>query len=802
MRHHFRIEGAVRSACLALAVVFAHSAAYPDELQVNTDAGTAYQGYSACATDALGSVFVVWEDGRNGGVDIFLQRFDRAGARLGMNVRVNSVTAPDQYAPSVACDAAGNGWIAWQDFRASGYPYNGDIYLQRIGATGLQIGANSLVNDDGSEATQKEPAIAIGPAAVLIAWSDLRNGQWEIQAQLYDLDGLAIGANFVVSSSRVAAQHAPSTAALPDSTFVVAWYDARTGDDDVYAQRVRGASPPVTPDLVVDRAGDGRTQRFPAVATRSAGGFCVVWEDFRTGSYPSGGRVFRRDFNEMGDPIDTSLAVWPSSHDQRRPRNSGDQAGNRVAVWEEERDGIWSVFGRKYTANDQAESPAVEAGSAGATAARSRPQIAIGAGKIFYTWSDLRRGNFDIYLAVETYRFPSFVLNPQAITFAVPLHAPELTAAAVVGVSATGAVPVQIDWVGIPPWMTVTPESAATPAEFSFRIVALPVTDTVVALTARDAKNPAIGEILAARLGLLAPTIELAPQRVDLEVESVAESLLVLVSNAVEGPLQWACSAPGPPWLVRQAGADALWIIFDPTGHAGDSVWLDTVWFSDSLATNSPLALPLFARTPALPPAPPYLVASPSELFWSARVGEATADSAVLTVAANRDTSIAWSLIDWPSWLYVSTADGSTPASLVARAARDYQPLGTYCDTLEIWSPDASNSPLAVPVTLQVDMRSDVRGEVPESEPTLTAYPNPFNSSVLVKMVRSVGGPSTMRVVDRLGRTVDRLAVPDGLEGTSFTLKWTPSSSIPSGPYFLSLEGESEAPAIRVLYLK
>ena len=60
-------------------------------LKANDNTGSAYMGYPAVACDSAGNFVVAWEDGRNPNeTDIYAQRFDLNGARLGGNFRVNS----------------------------------------------------------------------------------------------------------------------------------------------------------------------------------------------------------------------------------------------------------------------------------------------------------------------------------------------------------------------------------------------------------------------------------------------------------------------------------------------------------------------------------------------------------------------------------------------------------------------------------------------------------------------------------------------------------------------------------------
>jgi hypothetical protein len=196
----------------------------------------------------------------------------------------------------------------------------------------------------------------------------------------------------------------------------------------------------------------------------------------------------------------------------------------------------------------------------------------------------------------------------------------------------------------------------------------------------------------------------------------------------------------------------------------------------------------------------PTIAVTPADFAFS--VGAATADSAFVLVSANLDTAIVWQINTWPSWLYVESNSGVTASVLTLRAARDYQPLGVYHDTLEIWSPDASNSPLKLPVTMTVDISSAIAEEpvgVAASKPV--AYPNPFNSSVLIEFGDVSSGPQDYLVLDLLGRTVDRIRLARTGTGEG-VVRWSPNPGRPSGVYFIRRADDSKALPVRVLYLK
>jgi hypothetical protein len=772
------------------------------DFKINSDAGVAYQGYSACATARDGSFAVVWEDARNGGNDIYLQRFDAAGGRLGDNYRVNDTALPEQYAPAIAIDPTGEVWIVWQDFRTSGYPTNGDIFMQRIDAEGAAFGPNIKVNTDGGVVTQKEPAIAIGEVEVLILWSDLRRGEWDIYAQRFDHGGNPLGTNYRLNDETTPApQHAPQACVLSDGRFAVVWYDTRNGNEDIFLQLITASGgAKLGANVRVNSGGDVARQLFPTVAPGPLDGFTVAWQDFRMGTYPAGGRIFSQYFDNASVPTGANTLLADSPNDQRTPRLTGDGFGNRVAAWEELRDGVWSVYERKFVTTSDTGLAITAVGSDTANATRARPQVAIGSGRIFFTWSDLRVGNFDIYMAIESYRFPTFAIRPSTISFAVPAHAPETVPPASVTVSAIGPGTLDIDWQSVPEWLSVSPLSASTPANFTISVQSpLPAADTTVTLFAADLVDTAAREPLLVRFDLIEPILVATPASVslDLPVEG-SDSVLVRVTNGNPGPLAWTFTAPGAPWSTTVTGSDSLWVHFDGTGLSGAQVD-DTVWLIDPLAANSPLAVPLSAHVAGIPPTPPFLIASPAVLAWMTQAGSATSDSIAMALSANVDTAIAWTVTYSPAWCSLSKSAGVIPDTIILRAVTDTLALGYYVDSVEIWSPDASNAPLRVPMVMIVDAVSSVGGGEDESGSDFSIYPNPFNSSVLISWPDRRSAPGAIRIVDLLGRRVADFKIEPA---TSSELRWNPSPEVPSGVYFLRLERQSGAAVHKLLYLK
>ncbi len=99
------------------------------------------------------------------------------------------------------------------------------------------------------------------------------------------------------------------------------------------------------------------------------------------------------------------------------------------------------------------------------------------------------------------------------------------------------------------------------------------------------------------------------------------------------------------------------------------------------------------------PPSNPLLTVAPSSLSFSATAGGVSQLSQSLSVGST-GAAISFSTADDASWLTVSSATGTTPASLSAVVNTSGLPAGSYSATIMLTGQDAANSPVSIPVSL------------------------------------------------------------------------------------------------------
>jgi hypothetical protein len=202
--------------------------------------------------DGEGGAIVVWMDHRNheesdiisradhrsgSGWDIYAQRVDAEG---NMQWQMNGVPvclAPgDQYDYSIISDDADGAVITWHDQRDGGW----DIYAQKLGG----LGNTEWTKDGLPVCTEPEDQynpnmVSDGAGGVIVTWWDKRNVYGDIYAQRIDADGSFLwaegGAAICLAEGN---QQDPQPINSGVGSAIIAWWDKRKVDADIYAQRV------------------------------------------------------------------------------------------------------------------------------------------------------------------------------------------------------------------------------------------------------------------------------------------------------------------------------------------------------------------------------------------------------------------------------------------------------------------------------------------------------------------------------------------------------------------------------------
>lgn len=258
-----------------------------------------FQQVAYCVSDGVGGAIIAWEDNRSGNLDIYTQRINSSGQVQWATNGVPLCTASDtQRDPVVVSDGQEGAIILWSDRRdgsnyftygqrvgsngvtqwtdnglqmittITGGPYraisdgsggaifsvsNGDIYAQRIDNDGSKVWASSgaaICTASGIQNFARMTSDGLGGA--IITWQDNRGSDTDIYAQKVDKNGKVKWANNGETICTASGNQSlygiygctdPSLASDDAGGAIIVWTDKRSGDMDVYAQRIRDAGP-------------------------------------------------------------------------------------------------------------------------------------------------------------------------------------------------------------------------------------------------------------------------------------------------------------------------------------------------------------------------------------------------------------------------------------------------------------------------------------------------------------------------------------------------------------------------------
>ena len=274
-------------------------AALDTNFKVNDGAVLGNWGWPKISSDSSGNFVITWGDERNGDGDVYAQRYSSEGAVLGNNFRVyNDISGTRQYDPCITTDGNGNFVITWYDTRNGGY----DVYAQRYSSEGIQLGDNFKVNDGAPSAFHDGPFISSDDSGnFVITWSDSRNGNYhDIYAQRYSSEGVLLGNNFKVNNGE-GQNDSPKISSDSSGNFVITWRDYRNGDSDIYAQRYSSEGVALGDNFKVNDDDSSTNQSLPHITTDGNGNFVITWDDRRNGGYDIYAQRYSSDGSTIGD---------------------------------------------------------------------------------------------------------------------------------------------------------------------------------------------------------------------------------------------------------------------------------------------------------------------------------------------------------------------------------------------------------------------------------------------------------------------------------------------------------------------
>ena len=283
----------------------ATGAAVGGEIIVNTTVVNSQFDSSVSGFVDGGFVVSYVSDSGDGAADAILsQRFDAAGAMVGVEVVVNTTTTGNQSQPEVATLTSGGGAtnaghvVVWTDPSADGD--SSSVRGRLFDAAGNPAAADFQVNTSTAGGQSLAKAAGLLGGGFVVVWNDSQNdsGSNGVFAQMYNGAGAAVGGEFVVNDTVASSQSRPEVVGLSNGGFAVSWEGSGPGDaSGVFVQAFDAAGARVDGEMRVN-VETSSTQAESSIASATGGGFIVAYQAETSGNSGDGSSrgVFLREF--------------------------------------------------------------------------------------------------------------------------------------------------------------------------------------------------------------------------------------------------------------------------------------------------------------------------------------------------------------------------------------------------------------------------------------------------------------------------------------------------------------------------
>lgn len=292
------------------------------------------QGLPAVGMDASGNFVVVWVSDRQDGdgAGVYGRRYAANGTALGGEFRVSKRTAGEQSWPTVGCAQDGRFAVAWQSSGQDGSGYG--IYARMYSANGSlavdEFRANSL-----TAGNQWYPSIAVGTdGSFTLAWADdTADGSGEgVYARLFTSNGTTSAPEFQVHLTTTGNQTLPCVALDPQGGFVVAWQDESIdySGTGIAARRFAAAGAPSGNPFRVNQQ-PSYSQTLPSAAFTPEGMLFIAFASVEsTGYYED---VWVKGYNLDGSVAVADTRLHAASGSQSLPSIAVSGDRRILATW-------------------------------------------------------------------------------------------------------------------------------------------------------------------------------------------------------------------------------------------------------------------------------------------------------------------------------------------------------------------------------------------------------------------------------------------------------------------------------------
>jgi hypothetical protein len=348
-------------------------------------------------SDGVNGAIITWQDQRDGSSGIFARRISGDGKALWAvdGKKICSTNYGAEF-PQISPLKNGNAYIVWQDKRNGGL----EIYTQSVtltGAIGFKANGIELVNALGSVTQQKPRVARVGKEEYLVVFEDYRNGYSNIYAQLFNNKGkLLWGVDGIQLCKYAADQLNPDIISDDDGGAIIVWEDMRDKYSNIYAQKMDLNGNKIWDEngiLLCETLGE---KREPRIAKDGNKGAVIAWQELRGVSTKIIAQKIDSNGNILWKSDGAVLSNNPGTQSDTKINPDGE--GGAIVTWVEYRVNVNNpdIFAQRISTAGNQMWGLTALSVCKAPEAQRNPDVGVN-GEVIIAWEDSGGGNYDIY---------------------------------------------------------------------------------------------------------------------------------------------------------------------------------------------------------------------------------------------------------------------------------------------------------------------------------------------------------------------------------------------------------------------
>lgn len=237
-----------------------------------------------------------------------------------------------------------------------------------------------------------------GEGGAIIAWDDCRSGNYNIYAQRINASGVMLWPADGVSICTAANdQGICNIISDGEGGAIIAWTDYRGGTyADIYAQRINANGAVLWTANGVTISNANKNQIPTGIVSDDAGGAIIAWHDYRSGNFD----IYSQRINASGIVQWTTdgVAICSATDKQENPTIASDGAGGAIITWMDYRSGSYDIYAQRINVNGLVQWTDNGLAICLETNSQTYPKIiSSSTGDAIITWMDVRTSDIDIY---------------------------------------------------------------------------------------------------------------------------------------------------------------------------------------------------------------------------------------------------------------------------------------------------------------------------------------------------------------------------------------------------------------------